>query len=349
LNKKISRRKLLAAGTTGLMAGAAASSAHSWSLPFVGGDHLTQWSPPADVTRNLTPGSTPIRLSSAGYQLSNTNGNNPVEQVSYIRSKGYTAAETFFSNWRLMTDSEARELKEELRRQDLWFYNVHVWDNIIHPDPEIRAQTHRNYLAAIEMAEQMDIDFILVHSGSRGYGKPSYADPRNWTSETWQMTVDALKQVLADTAGSRVQLAAEAINSNHLNSPAAHAQLREDVGDERLKVTLDSTNMVNASTLFRSTELLNECFETLGEDILYAHAKDIKWSGMLPGMEWVIPGQGEMDYEVYLTHLSRMEYTRPLMMEFLNRGRGYKGADQYVQAKHFIEETAARLGVTIYS
>ncbi|MEQ9209366.1 MAG: hypothetical protein RLN96_05920, partial [Pseudomonadales bacterium] len=99
------------------MAGAVASTAHSWPLPFVGGDHLTQWSPPANVERNLTAGSTPIRLSSAGYQLSNTNGNNPVEQVSYIRSKGYTAAETFFGNWRLMTDSEARELKEELRRQ----------------------------------------------------------------------------------------------------------------------------------------------------------------------------------------------------------------------------------------
>ena len=348
MNKKISRRKLLSAGSTGLMAGAVASSAHSWSLPNVGGDHLTQWSPPADVTRNLTPGSTPIRLSCTAHKFNNKNGNNPVEQVSQIKNLGYTAAEASYGNWSLMTDSEARELKAELDRQDLWFYTVHVWDNIIHPDPHIRARIHRDYLTAIEMAEQMGMDFVLVHTGSRAYGKPNDADPRNWTTETWQMTVDALNQVIDDSSGSKINLAVEAINNNNLNSPAAHAQLKQDIGSDRIKVTLDPTNMINASTLFRSAELINQCFEVLGEDIMYAHAKDIKWTGMLPGMEWVIPGQGEIDYEVYLTHLSRMEYPRPLMTEFLNRG-DYEGPDQYPAAKQFIEETAARLGVTIYS
>ncbi len=282
MSKNISRRKLLTAGSTGLMAGAVASTAHSWSLPFVEGDHLTQWSPPADVTRNLTPGSSAIRLCSAGHRLSNTNGDNPVEQVGRIREAGYTAAEARYAGWQVMTDSQARELKEELQRQDLWFYTVHVWDNIIHPDPYLRERIHRDYLTAVEMAEQMDMDFVLVHTGSRAYGKPNDADPRNWTTETWQMAVDALKQVLADTAGSRVNLAVEAINNNNMNSPAAHAQLREDVGSDRIKVTLDPTNMINASTLFRNTELINQCFEMLGEDIMYAHAKDIKWTGMLP-------------------------------------------------------------------
>lgn len=229
------------------------------------------------------------------------------------------------------------------------FFTVHVWDNIIHPDPQMRARIHRDYLDAIELAEQMEMDYILVHTGSRAYGKPNDADPRNWTEETWRMSADALKQVVADSSGSKINLAVEAINSNNLNSPAAHVRLRQDVGSERLKVTLDPTNMINASTLFRNTELINQCFELLGEDTMYAHAKDIRWTGMLPGMEWVIPGQGEIDYEVYLAHLSRLEYTRPLMMEFLNRGDGYRGSDQYVAAKQFIEMTAERLGVTIYS
>ena len=105
MNKKISRRKLLTAGSTGLMAGAVASAAHSWSLPDVGGSHLTQWSPPANVTRNLTPGSTPIRLSCTAHKLSNINGLNPVEQVEGIRARGYRACEASFANWRRMTDS----------------------------------------------------------------------------------------------------------------------------------------------------------------------------------------------------------------------------------------------------
>jgi len=346
MNKKITRRSALT-GAAGLMLGAAASTSRAWTLPDVGGtDYLSQWSPPQSVKRDLTPGPTAIRIASAGSSLKNVDSN-PAEQVEGIRKAGYTAAEAFHRNWRMMNDSEVGELKAALEQHDLWFYNIHVWDNIIHPDPEIRAGVHREYLRAIEMAEQMGIDFVLVHTGSRGAGKPSYAHPQNWSEETWKMTVDALKQVIADSSGSNVRLAVEAINSNNLNTPAAHVRLRDDVASERLKATLDPTNMIHPGVLFRSAELLNECFELLGEDILYAHAKDIRWAQMLPGLEWVVPGQGEMDYEVYLAHLSRLEYTRPLMMEFLNRG-GYEGPDQYPQARKFIEDTAARIGVKIY-
>ena len=48
-----------------------------------------------------------------------------------------------------------------------------------------------------------------------------------------------------------------------------------------------------------------------------------------------------MDYEVYLTHLSRLGSQRPFLLEFLSE-------EQYPQAKKFIEETAARVGVKIY-
>lgn len=346
MNQKVSRRNILSAGA-GLLAVAAASKSHAWALPDAGGaDYLSQWSPPEGVRRDLTPGPSAIRLSCAGHRLTNIDAD-PVEQVETIRNLGYTAVEALYTGWNMMNDSDARELKIALEEHDLLFYAIHVWDNIIHPDPEMRAMVHREYLEAIEMAEQMGMDFILVHTGSRGPGKPSYAHPLNWTEETWQMSVTALKKVLADSAGSRIRLAVEAINSNNLNTPAAHVRLRDDVADERLKFTLDPTNMVHPGTLFRSTELINECFDLLGEDIMYAHAKDIRWADMLPGLEWVIPGQGEMDYEVYLTHLSRLDYSRPLMMEFLNRG-GYEGPDQYPQAKKFIEDTAARLGVKIY-
>ena len=156
------------------------------------------------------------------------------------------------------------------------------------------------------------------------------------------MSVNALKKVIADTPGSKVKLAVEAINSNNFNNPPAHVRMKEDVGSDRLKFTLDPTNMMHSGVVFRSTELINSCFELMGEDIMYAHAKDVKWTGMLPGLQWVIPGEGVMDYEVYLTHLSRLKYTRPLMLEFL------RGDDQYNQAKQFVEETAAKVGVKIY-
>ncbi|MFC1489694.1 sugar phosphate isomerase/epimerase family protein [Candidatus Latescibacterota bacterium] len=263
------------------------------------------------------------------------------EQIKGIRDAGFTAVETFHSGWRKLEDSQVRELQAALKEHDVLFYNLHIWDNIIHPDPARRQKCHDEYLRIIECAEQVGIKFVLVHTGSRGNGTPGVPHPENWTEETWKMSVDALRKVIDETSGSKVNLAVEAINTNNSNNPAAHVRLKSDVGD-RLKYTLDPTNMMFAGNVFRSTELINECFELMGEDIMYAHAKDVQWADMLPGLKWVIPGQGVMDYEVYLTHLSRMKTSRVLMVEFL------QGDNQYAQAREYIEQTAEKLGVKIY-
>jgi len=345
MRKHISRRSALAAGaaSTGMLIGNHPTPSYAWNPPVVwGDDFLPQWSPPERVERNLTPGKSPIRLCCVAYGLSNTNNQNPAEQVKGIRDAGYTAVEAYNTGWGKMTDSQVRELKASLKQHDVLFYNIHVWVNIIHPDPEMRRKNQQEVIDAIEKAEQVGIRFILTHSGSRGNGKPSVAHKLNWTKETWGMSVKAFKDILKSTSGSDVALAVEAVNTTNYNSPTAHARLKQDVGSDRIKTTLDPTNMLHAGIVFRTTELLNACFKLLGEDIMYAHAKDVRWTGMLPGINWVVPGQGEMDYEVYLTHLSRLKYTRPLMLEFLKR-------DQYPEAKRFIEETAKKLGVKIYS
>ena len=70
--KRISRRNLLAgAVSAGLAAGSITETAaqapqrpNETKLPDVWGqDFLYQWSPPANVKRDLTPGNSPIRLS----------------------------------------------------------------------------------------------------------------------------------------------------------------------------------------------------------------------------------------------------------------------------------------------
>lgn len=344
MKSKITRRKALAAGvtSTALLYQVAPHSAHAWALPDVWGeDFLPQWSPPEHVKRDLRPGKTPVRLSCVSWGLRNADGTNPADLVAGIRAEGYSAVEAGNGGWNLMSDSGARELKAALKQHDLLFYNIHVWTNIIHPDPEIRKKNQREVIDAVGKAEQMGIKFILTHTGSMSHGKPSIAHRDNWSKKAWDMSVEALKYILDSTSGSDVALAIEAVNTTSCNTPTSHVRLKQDVGSERIKITLDPTNMLHPGNVFRTTELINDCFEMNGEDIMYAHAKDVKWTGMLPGLNWVVPGEGEMDYETYLTHLSRLKYPRPLMLEFLSK-------DQYPQAQAFIRQTAKKVGVTIY-
>jgi len=253
---------------------------------------------------------------------------------------GYTAAESDDS-WKDASDAYIRELKDALRQHDVLFYALVLCVNNIHPDPIEQRAIQKRVATMVETADRLGRSFVVTHTGSCDVS-PTKPHRDNSTKATWVASVGAIKQILKDISGSRVNLGIEALNPCNINNPRAHVRLREDVGDPRVKVCLDPTNMLNTAVYYRTTELLNDCFNFLGEDILYCHAKDVQWEyTMLTAFKWVISGMGTIDYELYLTHLSRMKYPRALLLEFLKE-------EQYPQAKQFIEQTAARLGVKIY-
>jgi sugar phosphate isomerase/epimerase len=340
---RISRRKAFAisAAGSGMILGAGVPSVEAWSLKKTWGeDFLTPWSPDPTLKRDLKPGNSPIRLSCAIYALHFEKGKNIGEMVRKVREKGYTAAESSDS-WNEASDSDIRELHAALKQHDVLFYAMHLALNNIHPDLEIRQKNLKRVARMVETADRLGLSFVVSHTGSCD---PSPVNPHrdNWTRETWETSVKSIRQILKDTSGSKVNLGMEAVNFCNLNNPRAHVQFRQDVGDPRVKVTLDPTNMMNPSVYYRSTELIEECFGLLGEDIMYAHAKDVLLSPeMLPVIKWVVPGTGTMDYETYLVQLSRMKKSRALMIEFLSE-------EQSPLAKKFIEDTAARIGVKIY-
>ena len=370
MTRKITRREAIsvsAAAAAGLLAGsvsapapAAAESAtlsspkdrhgDSHFLPDVWGEEfLLQWSPPDTLEKDLTTGSSHVRLSCAQFGLLPRNWDGTPrapweEQVKAARDAGYTAVESgvWFWNSEYVGDSDIREIKEACRRYDVEFYTLHAWANIIHPDPQEREKAHRLHIQAVEMAERLGMSFILTHTGGRSGDNKDRPHPLNHPRATWEMSVAAVKKLLRDTSGSSVGLAFEAVNSCNNNTPQSHLRLKQDVGDDRVKTVLDPANMLHPGTIFRTTELLDQCFDLLGEEILYAHAKDKVWNEMLPHFEGVALGEGMMDYETYLARLSRMEYPRVLYIEHLPD-------ESYAPSKKHIEETAKRLGVRIYS
>jgi len=344
MQKQVTRRRALATGTAaaGVLLGASGSRSHAKTLPQAfGQDFLMPWSPTEIGSRDLTPGKTPVRLSCSAYCIHYSKGMNIPEKVKMVRDKGYTAAEAN-DEWKNATDSEIRELNDALKAHDVLFYTIHVCINNIHPDLSERRKINKRVAENVEAADRLGLKFIVTHTGSCD-ASPTLPHRDNWSKNTWDISVKAIKQILDDTSGSTVNLAIEAINVCNINNPWAHVKLREDVGDPRVKVTLDPQNMINLNTYYRMTELINDCFDLLGEDACYAHAKDVLLKpSMLPAFEWVVAGTGIMDYETYLVRLSRMKHPRPLFLEFLSE-------EQYPQAKKHIEETARKVGVTIYS
>lgn len=348
---KISRRKFFA-GAGAAASGLAAASASKIAaqapneptrvgLPNVwGADFLHQWTPPADLKRDLTPGPYTLRLSNS-QDIVNKPGTDYSQLFQTMRDNGWTACEAPSSQWlsRKIPQDEAKEIKTQLKAHDVVFYGIHCAGNIIAPDGE-GEQWQKHIIEAIHSAEEFGCEFILTHVGSM-YPQRDTAHPLNWSKEAWQKSVKGLQNILKATAGSKVDVAIEPVNTESINNPWAFMRLKEDVGDPRLMCGLDITNMVYAGVAFRMTEMLNTTFDLLKGNISYVHAKDFVWNGMLPGLSWALQGTGLMDYETFLVQVSRIPNPK-MYVEFLPT------PEDYQQAQRNIRSIAAKVGVKIH-
>ncbi len=347
----ISRRRALSAGTiaAGALAAAPKQAFSDPLLPTVWGeDFMRQWSPPKNVKRDLTPGPQPVRLSCAGYGVNLPRGNRSnapslADQIKRVRDNGYTAVESHTLDWLSVPDSQIRELHDALKQHDVLFYTLHQWQNIQDPDTEKAERNIRGIITGVESAERIGVENVVMHIGGKSSGPPTLAHPDNWTRETWEAGVAVTKRILRETSGSKINLAFEAVNCLSNNTPESHVRLRRDVGDPRVKVCLDPTNMMHPGVYFRTTELINRCFDLIGEDILFTHAKDSTWEGMSAAVhEGAVLGAGTMDYHQFLARLSRMNQPRAMLIEHLPN-------EQYPACRDYLHKVAEEIGVTIYS
>ncbi|MCE5251431.1 sugar phosphate isomerase/epimerase [bacterium] len=336
----MTRRKAIGAG--------AAAAGVILSPTGIRPSHAWPPGPDENLKRNLTPGKTPVRLACSDLRIHYPQNQSMTEMVKHIRESGYTSASTATNkdarNPLLdATDAEITELRAACKKYDVTIFDVMTWSNQLHPDPEIRKKAIRYVTESIEVAERIGCLMVTSVTGSCHPDSFIGIHPGNWTAETWKLTVKTYSQILRDTAGMKASLGMEAVVTTNLDGVKAHLRLIEDVGDPRCAVCLDPTNMVSLANYYHTTELLDECFDKLGEKILGCHAKDpyILPDKMLVYVTEVAPGKGVMDYETYLVRLSRMAWPRTLFLEHLP-------SEEYPGVKAFIEGTASKVGVKIY-
>ena len=358
MSEEISRRKALMVGaaSTGMAFGFACTENKSESekkeIPF---SERSWWRPGGnkDYFRDLKPGPTPFRLAcmSPKTMLNYPESGSITEMVKGIRDRGYTSANGHYgmgirNKWLDASDSEVRELKEALKKYDVDFYDIMVWTNLLHPD-EKKRQVYLKYVCeAFEAADRIGVRSITGITGSMAPGDYSMhilMHPDNWTKEAWNRSVKSIRQILKDTSGCKTVWGMEQCITTNIDSPMATKCIIEDVGDPRCKCVLDVTNMISLATYYHSSELIDEVFDLLGEDIVGCHAKDFKLNErMLVDLVEIPPGKGMLDYETYLVRLSRLKWPRTLMLEHFP-------VSEYPAAKAYIEKTARKVGVKIYS
>jgi sugar phosphate isomerase/epimerase len=124
------------------------------------------------------------------------------------------------------------------------------------------------------------------------------------------------------------------------DSPASYLDLMTAIDRPGFGVHLDPVNIINSpGRLFRNTELIRECFRTLGPFIRSCHAKD---SLMAPSLtvhiNEVRPGLGSLDYATFLREASRLDPDLPIVMEHLSTAVEYDLAAMHIRSVAAQEE-----------
>lgn len=305
--------------------------------------HHRELGPNKNLVRDLTPGPTPVRL--GGFLsplLAQRDKMSLTEPIKKLVDSGYRGCHCDAAIIHELKDSELKELNAALKQYDVAVFEVRGYQNMIHPNTAIRQKNLKLLATCLEAAEKVNCPQVGTCTGSRD---PDYyigVHPDNWTEETWKLTVDSVKQVLRDTSGLKAALGIEAQITMNVGRPQDHKLLMNDVGDKRCAVNLDPVNMISLDNYYHTTELLNECFDLLGEQILGAHAKDTYiWPDkQTVHVQEVASGRGVMDYETYLVKLSRMKWSRTLLPEHVPQ-------DELLFAAGYIRKVAAKVGVKI--
>lgn len=208
--------------------------------------------------------------------------------------------------------------------------------NMAHPDEEVRRDGLRRLGVLSGACEQLGTATITLCTGTRDPDDMWRGHPDNRTPEAWRDMLATMRAAVEIAEDHSVTLAFEPEINNVVDSAEKGRRLLDEMRSPRLKVVMDAANLFDAGDpsrqLSRSEKVLHEAFDLLGEDVVIAHAKDVRASG-----EVVAAGRGDLDYGLYLEHLFDAGYRGPLILHGL-------GEDEVESSAAFLREKLAGAG-----
>ena len=207
----------------------------------------------------------------------------------------------------------ADRIREETTERHLTISAVSGTFNMIHPNPEKRRDGLRRLGVLAGACGRLGTSVVTLCTGTRDPEDMWGYHPDNATPRAWRDLLASMEQAVRVAEEHEVTLAFEPEVNNVVDSAEKGNRLLEEMRSSRLKVVMDAANLFREGELPNSDEVLDKAFELLGEEIVIAHAKDVKFTG-----EVVAAGRGELDYDRYLENLRGVGFEGPLILHGLD-------------------------------
>ena len=168
--------------------------------------------------------------------------------------------------------------------------------NMTHPEKTIRLDGIKRFEQIAKVCGCLHCKLISLCTGTRNTQSMWRWHPDNETSEAWNDLTETTQALLEIADKYKVYLGVETEASNVINTPEKARKLLDSMGSPWLKIIFDPANLFHAGEAYpeNSARILEHAFDLLAQDIIIAHAKDIK-SG--PEIEFTSAGRGIVAFE----------------------------------------------------
>jgi sugar phosphate isomerase/epimerase len=244
----------------------------------------------------------------------------------------------------LEQSERVRAIRDAFARYDVILAEIGVWNNMLHPDPTRRAENVEGNIRTLALGEEMGARCCVNIAGSFHPTLWDGPHPRNLSEDAFELTVQNVRQIIDAVRPKRTRYTLETMPWMIPDSVESYLGLIEAIDRPMFGVHLDPVNLINCpARYFRNAEFLRECFSELGPWIISCHGKDILMQERLTvHLDEVRPGQGALDYRVFLQELSRLPGDVPLILEHLPQ-------EEYAAAREYVVGVAAEMGLAFHT
>lgn len=260
-----------------------------------------------------------------------------------------------------ITDAKAKRVRDTFRAHDLPICAISGYTNIVHPDLGERTRRVDYLKEIIRNARAFGTPYVISESGTFNADSDWVHDDKNKTQEGY----DTVLAVLDDLRQTAYDHGATFLLETYVNNVIGSLEETERVfadlaGRPGIELLMDPTNYFETHNIDRQQDVLGAVFDSIGDRVRIAHAKDVKRSGDdksekhadigdenaleshtfrgVGEIELPAAGLGELDYEYYVARLAEQSPNVPLIIEHLDES-------DVPRAKAFVDGILTKIGV----
>lgn len=265
------------------------------------------------------------------------------EVISRIKGNGFNTVQLDLDfrdmdmSTEALNDKAAKKIRDAFRDANLPICCVSGYTNLVHPDPAVRKGNLDRLRKIISFAREFGTPYVISETGTFCTTSDWVHDPKNKTEEGYEICRDMIGGIVEHCARHDAVFLVETYVNNVIGSVEETLRLFADINHPSLGLLMDPTNYFEAHNIGAMDHELNKMFNALSGSIRIAHAKDVKLAGEdksekhaaidaadshtyrgVGEIELPAPGQGSLNYDLYLQRLSKHHPNIPIIIEHLD-------------------------------